>query len=252
MTVQSTRHLALTLFVLILVALMPVQVAAQRNQFDHRSLLSSTAAPLAKGSVNYYNYYLFFHEAEVAISNRLSVAGGMILHREFLEYGDYFLSLRLRYTMPVNERLYWAVTAQTLGTYYFDFEFDNDALQLLNSAITYTSPKFSGTLTGGFGYSPVERSSSPVIGGSFRYTPGKKGVFSLIAEGGFGQGVSMFPNRVIYPFIMGAGFQFAFRRTAIQTFLAGTRDDYESLYVPGISARVLLFKPKRKTTQQEE
>ncbi len=222
--------------VLTLIFFKPVHGIAQRNQFDHRNIFFSTAAPVPKGTIHFYNYYLLFNELEVAVSDRFSVAVGGY---PFPNFSELLLTARVRYAVPISERLHWAIHAQSFGYYYFDFDLDSDARQVLISTMTYTSPKFTGTLSSGLGYATIERNSGVFVGGSFRYTPGAKGIFSLMVDGGIGQGtVFSLNNRLTYPGLLTAGFQFALRRMAFQTFAVGLVENQYVEIIPGISARL--------------
>jgi hypothetical protein len=235
---------------ILLLFFIPIFLVGQENThaFAHRGMGLSTAAPLKKGTINYYNYYLFYNELEFAPTNRFSFSVGSLLVPEFIEYGEIYLMPRMRYAIPINERMSWALTYQ--GILYADLEFnDFDLSGVWLSVMTYSSSRFTGSLHGGIARNSYEKQKLPVAGGNLIWFPGKKKHFGIAAEYGFGEGGTTNP----FTFdsgsgqILGFGPQFGGKRWALQIFGFGFYEGgYGWEWIPGVSFRAQLRKPKVK------
>jgi hypothetical protein len=229
-----------------------VRPARPRNAFAHRGVVFNTAAPLEKGSINWYNYYLLYNELEYAFTDRISAGLGHVIVPDY-GFEEYPLSLRLRYALPVNERLSVAYNYQLFMVYYGD-DVDSFAENLKNSdrlsastlTTTYTSPQFVGSLSGGFGRNNYDKEGSPFVSIYGLWHPKRNGVLGFFTELNFGPTE---PPRSNLDGLSSFGLQFRGKRFAAQLFGTYTDDGFfaeDTQVIPGFSFRTQIRKPKAK------
>jgi hypothetical protein len=225
--------------------------ARPRNAFAHRGVVFNTAAPLEKGSLNWYNYYLLYNELEYAFTDRMSACLGFLIIPD--GFGDTPFSLRLRHAIPVNERLSFAYNYQVFID-YSSYDGDSFVESLKNSdrlgastlTTTYTSPQFVGSLSGGFGRNSYDKEGSPFVSIYGLWHPKRNGVLGLFTELNLGPTE---PPRSNLDGLSTFGLQFRGKRFAAQLFGLYSSDGFfeEGLEViPGFSFRTQIRKPKAK------
>jgi hypothetical protein len=224
-----------------------------RNYFTHRAIALNTAAPLPKGTVNFYNYYLLYNEVEYAFHDRFAASVGYVF---LFDDSQRVISTRLRYQIPINKRLHWALGYHglvTIDRYSGRSEFD--IANLWSSTLTYCAPQLTASITGGAANTRTNDTfgtdeQGMMAGLSAIWVPKRNGIFGIIAEHHIGPGsriVTSFGSQ-FRPMVRfnGFGFQFSGRRMAFQIFAASIDEGYNATYWrPGASLRFMLSKPRK-------
>ena len=85
------------------------------NRFVNRMHLTPTAFPMAKGDVDYHNYYLYYNEIAVALGSRVSVGFGTALI-PFVSISNVFpYNLKAKATLISTEKVHFSVSGYLIG-----------------------------------------------------------------------------------------------------------------------------------------
>jgi hypothetical protein len=222
-----------------------------RNYFTHRAIALNTAAPLPKGTVNFYNYYLLYNEVEYAFHDRFAASVGYMYFVG--EQTELPISVRLRYQIPINQKLYWALGYQgytIISRTDIRPVRESQLTNLWTSCITYCSPKLTFSISGGslqrIYIGSKEEEQGFMVGFSALWIPKRTGVFSILTELNYGPGLRTVFSPGYLPIAKyhGIGFQLSSRRITLLVFGAQVQEDLsETYYVPGASLKFLLRKP---------
>jgi hypothetical protein len=85
------------------------------NRFIDRMHLTPTAFPMAKGDVDYHNYYLYYNEVSAALGSRVSVGFGTALI-PFVSISNVFpYNLKAKATLISTEKIHFSVSGYLFG-----------------------------------------------------------------------------------------------------------------------------------------
>ena len=204
-----------------------------RRNASQRAIGLNTAMPMRKGEFNYYNYYLLYSELEYAITNRFSIAGGTLITpgNESIN-----LAYRLRYAIPLNERMHYSASFSSLQVLYYDFFYDdNEGGGILLNSLSYgTSAKH---YTFGVGIVTERlKPQSPMMHLAMYRSAHESSVVGLTAEVNLIANADDYSDRKLNLF-SALGAQFNFRRGGFQIFIVPTFVEDEVFVIPGASFR---------------
>ena len=85
------------------------------NRFVNRIHITPTAFPMAKGDVDFHNYYLYYNEISVALGNRVSVGFGTAII-PFVSISNVFpYNLKAKATLISTEKIHFSVSGYLIG-----------------------------------------------------------------------------------------------------------------------------------------